>query len=53
MVPAQGYNDKLFTGLAAGIPPDVFIIEIGLLPQFLADDLLLDLKPTSMLMIMI
>ena len=43
--PNSGYNDKLFTSLAAGIPPDVFIIEIGLLPQFLADDLLLDLKP--------
>ena len=35
--PNSGYNDKLFTSLAAGIPPDVFIIEIGLLPQFLAD----------------
>ncbi len=43
--PNSGYNDKLFTSLAAGIPPDVFIIEIGLLPQFLKDDLLLDLKP--------
>ena len=43
--PNSGYNDKLFTSLAAGIPPDVFIIEIGLLPNFLNDDLLLDLKP--------
>jgi len=43
--PNQGYNDKLFTSLAAGIPPDVFIIEIGELPGFLNRDLLVDLKP--------
>ena len=43
--PAAGYNDKLFAQLAAGQAPDVFIIEIGLLPQMLKNDLLLDLKP--------
>jgi len=43
--PNQGYNDKLFTSLAAGIPPDVFIIEIGELPGFLNRDLLVDIKP--------
>ena len=43
--PNQGYNDKLFTSLAAGIPPDVFIIEIGELPGFLSRDLLVDIKP--------
>lgn len=43
--PNQGYNDKLFTSLAAGIPPDVFIIEIGELPGFLSRGLLVDIKP--------
>ena len=43
--PAAGYNDKLFAQLAAGQAPDVFIIEIGLLPQMLKNNLLLDLKP--------
>ena len=43
--PNQGYNDKLFTSLAADIPPDVFIIEIGELPGFLNRDLLVDIKP--------
>ena len=33
--PAAGYNDKLFAQLAAEQAPDVFIIEIGLLPQML------------------
>lgn len=40
-----GYSDKLFTMLAAGQPPDVFIIQIADLPSFLHKDLLLDLKP--------
>ena len=39
--PAGGYNDKLMAQLAAGMAPDVFIIEIGLLPQMLKNDLLL------------
>lgn len=43
--PAGGYNDRLLTMLAAGQAPDVFIIEIGMLPQLLKNDLLLDLKP--------
>ena len=43
--PLSGYNDKLFTLLAAGQAPDVFIIEIGELPGLLAKDQLLDLKP--------
>ena len=43
--PNSGYNDKLFTSLAADIPPDVFIIEIGELPGFLNRDLLVDIKP--------
>ena len=42
---AGGYNDRLLTMLAAGQAPDVFIIEIGMLPQLLKNDLLLDLKP--------
>ena len=41
----SGYSDKLFTQLAAGQPPDLFIIRIADLPQFLSKDLLLDLKP--------
>lgn len=40
-----GYSDKLFTQLAAGQPPDMFIIRISDLPEFLSKDLLLDLKP--------
>ena len=39
------YDDKLLTMLAAGIPPDVFIIEISKLAQYLHKDLLLDIKP--------
>ena len=40
-----GYSDKLFTQIAAGQPPDLFIIRIADLPEFLSKDLLLDLKP--------
>jgi len=43
--PGGGYNDKLFTMLAAGDAPDVFIIEIGELPGLLSRNLLMDLKP--------
>lgn len=43
--PTAGYNDKLFTMLAAGAAPDVFIIEIGELPALLNKGQLLDLKP--------
>lgn len=44
-VPGGGYNDKLLTMLAANEAPDVFIIRIGQLPEFLSKDLLVDLKP--------
>ena len=44
-VPGGGYNDKLLTMLAANEAPDVFIIRIGQLPEFLHKDLLVDLKP--------
>ncbi len=44
-VPGGGYNDKLLTMLAANVAPDVFIIRIGQLPEFLSKDLLVDLKP--------
>ena len=43
--PAGGYNDKLFTMLAAGDAPDVFIIEYTELAGLLSKDQLLDLKP--------
>jgi len=39
------YNDKLFTMLAAGDAPDVFIIEYGQLAGLLDKEQLLDLKP--------
>ena len=40
-----GYSEKLYAGLAANDPPDLFIIRIADLPEFLSKDLLLDLKP--------
>ena len=42
---AGGYNDKLFTMLAAGAAPDAFIIEYTELANLLAKKQLLDLRP--------
>ena len=40
-----GYSEKLYARLAANDPPDLFIIRIADLPEFLSKDLVLDLKP--------
>jgi multiple sugar transport system substrate-binding protein len=42
---AQSYNEKILTDIAAGTPADVFMIDMGQLPKFTGEDVLLNLMP--------
>ncbi len=43
--PGQQYEEKILTGLAAGDPPDVFLLDSKLIPTFTNKHVLLDLEP--------
>jgi len=41
----QSYNEKILTDIAAGTVADVFMIDMGQLPKFADEEVLLNLKP--------
>jgi multiple sugar transport system permease protein len=43
--PGRQYEEKILTGLAAGEPPDVFLLDSKLIPTFTNKRVLLDLAP--------
>lgn len=43
--PGRQYEEKILTGLAAGEPPDVFLLDSKLIPTFTNKRILLDLTP--------
>ena len=43
--PGRQYEEKILTGLAAGEPPDVFLLDSKLIPTFTDKKVLLDLTP--------
>jgi multiple sugar transport system permease protein len=43
--PGRQYEEKLLTSLAAGAPPDVFLLDSKLIPTFTNKGVLLDLQP--------
>jgi multiple sugar transport system permease protein len=43
--PGRVYEEKLLTGIAAGEPPDVFLLDSKLIPTFTNKKILLDLSP--------
>lgn len=43
--PGRQYEEKILTGLAAGEPPDVFLLDSKLIPTFTNKNVLLDLRP--------
>jgi ABC-type sugar transport system permease subunit/ABC-type glycerol-3-phosphate transport system substrate-binding protein len=43
--PQRQYEEKILTGLAAGAPPDVFLLDSKLIPTFTNKKVLLDLRP--------
>ena len=44
--PGRQYEEKILTALAAGAPPDVFLLDSKLIPTFTNKRVLLDLMPT-------
>ena len=43
--PGRVYEEKILSGLAAGEPPDVFLLDSKLIPSFTNKNVLLDLTP--------
>ncbi len=43
--PGYQYEEKILTGLAAGAPPDVFLLDSKLIPTFTNKKVLIDLEP--------
>jgi multiple sugar transport system permease protein len=43
--PGHQYEEKILTGLAAGDPPDVFLLDSKVIPTFTNKSVLLDLQP--------
>ncbi len=41
----SGYKEKILTGIASGNPPDVFLLDATIIPAFLNQNVLVNLKP--------
>ncbi len=44
-IPASNYKEKILAAIAAGSPPDVFLLDSVIMPTFINRGLLLDLMP--------